>query len=104
MAILVEEETGRKGVFGVFIIAVIVILLGAATYYLFFAPTPLIEVVIPSGLKTVSKISEDGLNTSAVFDSPVYRSLRQYVAEPVVGEVGEIGRSNPFEGFTRAPK
>ena len=100
MAILVEEETGRKGVSGVFIIAVIITLLGAATYYLFFAPTPLIEVVIPSGLKTVSRISESGLNTPAVFNSPVYKSLRQYVAEPVVGE---IGRPNPFSPWTTRP-
>ena len=100
MAILVEEEKGRKGAFGVLIIAVIVILLGAATYYLFFAPTPLIEVVIPSGLKTVSRISESGLNTPAVFNSPVYKSLRQYVAEPVLGE---IGRSNPFSPWTTRP-
>jgi len=100
MAILVEEETGRKGISGVFIIAIIVILLGAATYYLFFAPTPLIEVVIPSGLKTVSRISESGLNTPAVFNSPVYKSLRQYVAEPVLGE---IGRSNPFSPWTTRP-
>ena len=100
MAILVEEEKGMKGAFGVLIIAVIVILLGAATYYLFFAPTPLIEVVIPSGLKTVSRISESGLNTPAVFNSPVYKSLRQYVAEPVLGE---IGRSNPFSPWTTRP-
>src|SRR3989344_2143675 len=100
MAILVEEETGRKGISGVFIIAIIVIFLGAATYYLFFAPTPLIEVVIPSGLKTVSRISESGLNTPAVFNSPVYRSLRQYVAEPVLGE---IGRSNHFSPWTTRP-
>ncbi|MDP3991564.1 MAG: hypothetical protein Q8P66_01505 [Candidatus Colwellbacteria bacterium] len=100
MAILVEEETGRKGVFGVFIIAAIVILLGAATYYLFFAPTPFIEVVIPSRLETVSKISESGFNTSAVFNSPVYRSLRQYVDEPVLGE---IGRPNPFSPWTTRP-
>ena len=95
-----EEETGKKGVFGVLVIAIIVILLGAATYYLFFAPTPLIEVVIPSRLETVSRISKDGLNAEAVFNSPVYRSLRQYVAEPVVGE---IGRPNPFSPWTTRP-
>ncbi|MBI2012929.1 MAG: hypothetical protein HYS88_00535 [Candidatus Colwellbacteria bacterium] len=100
MAILVEEETGRKGAFGVLIIAVIVILLGAATYYLFFAPVPLIEVVIPSKLKTVSRISESSLNTSAVFNSPVYGSLRQHVPEPVLGE---IGRPNPFSPWTTRP-
>ena len=100
MAILVEEEKGRKGAFGVLIIAVIVILLGAATYYLFFAPKPLIEVVIPSKLKTVLKISEDGLNAEAVFNSPIYRSLRPYVDEPVLGE---IGRPNPFSPWTTRP-
>ncbi len=103
MAILVEEETRKRGVFGGFIVVIIIILLGAATYYLFFAPTPLIEVVIPSGLKTVSTISESGLNTPAVFNSPVYKSLRQYVAEPVAGEVGEIGRANPFSPWTTRP-
>ncbi len=100
MAILVEEETRKRGVFGVFIVAIIVIFLGAAAYYLFFAPTPFIEVVIPSGLKTVSRISESGLNAPAVFDSPVYKSLRQYAGEP---EIGGIGRANPFSPWTTRP-
>ena len=101
MAILLEEENGKKGTFKFFVIALVLIILGAATYYLFFAPAPLIEVIIPSGLQSVSRISETGLNAPAVFNSPVYQSLREYATEPVIGE---IGRTNPFEGFTRAPK
>lgn len=92
-----DEDTGRKGVFNFLIIGVVVVLLGAAVYYLFFAPAPLIEVIVPSELKSVSKISETGLNTPGIFNSPVYKTLRQYVAEPVVGD---IGRANPFSPWT----
>ena len=95
-----EEGNGRKGPFKVLAIAAALIILGTITYYLFFAPAPLIEVIVPSGLQSVSRISEDGLNAPEIFNSPVYRSLRQYVADPVVGE---IGRTNPFSPWTTKP-
>lgn len=95
-----EEGNGRRGPFKALAAAVVLIILGTITYYLFFAPAPLIEVIIPSGLKSVSQISEKGLNTPGIFNSPVYRSLRQYVADPVVGETG---RTNPFSPWTTKP-
>ncbi len=95
-----EEGNGRRGPFKVLAIIVALIILGTVTYYLFFAPAPLIEVIIPSGLRSVSQISEAGLNTPGIFNSPVYRSLRQYVADPVIGE---IGRTNPFSPWTTKP-
>lgn len=100
MAILMEEGNGRHGSLKALAIVSVLIILGIVTYYLFFAPAPLIEVIIPSGLKSVSQISEEGLNTPEVFNSPVYRSLRQYVADPVIGE---IGRTNPFSSWTTKP-
>lgn len=100
MAILMEEENGRRGPFKMIAIAVAFIILGAVTYYLFFAPAPLIEVIIPSGLQSVSQISEEGLNTPEILNSPVYKSLRQYVSDPVIGE---IGRTNPFSPWTTKP-
>jgi len=100
MAILMEEGNGRKGPFKALAIAAVLIILGTITYYLFFAPAPLIEVIIPSGLQSVTQISEDGLNAPEIFNSPVYRSLRQYVADPVIGE---IGRTNPFSPWTTKP-
>lgn len=95
-----EEESGGKGPFGLLALIVILIILGAGTYYLFFAPAPLIEVIVPSGLQSVSKIPTTGLTAPGIFNSPVYKSLRQYVAEPVVGE---IGRTNPFSPWTTKP-
>ena len=100
MAILMEEGNGRRGPFKVLAITVALIILGTITYYLFFAPAPLIEVIVPSGLRSVTQISEKGLNTPEIFNSPVYRSLRQYVADPVVGETG---RTNPFSAWTTKP-
>lgn len=95
-----EEGNGRRGPFKALAIAVALIILGTVTYYLFFAPAPLIEVIVPSGLESVTQISEKGLNTPGIFNSPVYRSLRQYVADPVVGETG---RTNPFSPWTTKP-
>ncbi len=99
MAILMEEESGRRSPLKAIIVIALLIILGAATYYLFFAPAPLIEVIIPSGLQSVSQISETRIDAPGIFNSPVYQSLRQYVADPVPGETG---RTNPFEGFTQA--
>ncbi len=95
-----EEESKGRGPFGILTVILILIILGAGTYYLFFAPAPLIEVIVPSGLQSVSKIPEKGLNAPGIFNSPIYKSLRQYVAEPAIGE---IGRTNPFSPWTTKP-
>lgn len=96
MAILVEGNGQKGGRFKLLIIIVGAAALVAGTYYLFFAPTPFIEVIVPTELESISKISEGGLNVTAVFNSPVYQSLRQYAAEV---EVGDLGRPNPFSPF-----
>lgn len=100
MAILVEGENGKKGTFKIAAIVIVVMVLILGTYFLFFAPAPLIEVIIPSGLQSVSQISETGLNAPEILNSPVYKSLKQYVAEP---ELGETGRTNPFSPWTTKP-
>lgn len=92
-----EEGNKGRGPFKVLIIVLVLLALGAATYYLFFAPAPLIEVIVPSGLQSVTQISQEGLKASEIFNSPIYRSLRQYVGEP---EAGELGRPNPFSPWT----
>lgn len=96
MAILVEEKGQGGGRFKILILVVAAAALVAGTYYLFFAPTPFIEVIVPTELESISKISESGLNASLIFNSPVYQSLRPYASEI---EVGEVGRSNPFQPF-----
>lgn len=96
MAILVEEKNQGSGRFKVLLVVVIAALLIAGTYYLFFAPTPFIEVIVPSELESISKISESGLNATSILNSPVYQSLRQYAGDI---EIGEKGRPNPFSPF-----
>lgn len=95
MAILVEEKNQTGGRLKMLLVAAAAALV-AGTYYLFFAPTPFIEVIVPTELESISKISETGLNPSSLFNSPVYQSLRQYTGEV---EIGEVGRANPFQPF-----
>ncbi len=96
MAILFEEENRKKGGLGWLIILIIIVFLAAATYFLFFTPTPFIEVVVPSRLESISKISKIKLDTSNVINSPVYQSLKEQTPRP---ERGEAGRENPFRPY-----
>lgn len=71
--------------------------IGAATYFLFFSPVPAIENFrVPPAVKSNSELSNLKLDTTAVTNSQQFRSLRRYVGQP---SVGEIGRENPFVKF-----
>lgn len=101
MAIIVEEEKKSNPWFTGFIVVIILAVLGAGTYYLFFKPVPGIEkVIVPSGLKTISEISKINLDVSkdvaAVTESTVYISLTKHVNDP---DFGVFGRNNPFSPF-----
>jgi len=95
MAIIVEE--GRKtNIFKmlIFVLAFALILLGA--YYLFFAPVPLVDVALNSDLEMISDVSKVDFDVSRVTDSPIFRSLKEYVLPSLPTEAG---RANPFEQF-----
>lgn len=96
MAIIVEEN--KKGfnwlAIVVFIFLLAVIFGGA--YLLFFAPTPGIEVVAPTLLKTTAEISQIRFDASAVINHPSLKTLRQFGGLPTVGQ---LGRPNPLISF-----
>jgi hypothetical protein len=65
-----------------------------AAYYLFFAPTPRIDLVLPEQLERAGQISRlEFIDPAAVLTSPVFKSLRTYIGSP---SIGSLGRSNPF--------
>jgi hypothetical protein len=98
MAILVEEEKNGMNWIGFLVVLVIVGLIAASVYYLFFAPTPLIEVIAPPQFQSISQISSFDFNVSPITNSPIYQSLRQYVG-PLEPAASDIGRANPFQPF-----
>lgn len=96
MAIVVEEERRGPGIFSILGVVLVLGILFGGTYYLFFAPAPLVEIVAPQELEATSAVSKIELNFTGVTDSNLYRALKQYVQEP---ELGSAGRPNPFEPF-----
>jgi len=97
MAISVSGEKRNIGSVVWIIVAVVaVIILLATMYYLFFAPAPFIDVVVPPALEDISQYSDADFDTSVLERSEVFQSLRRHVSEP---ELGEFGRENPFTRF-----
>lgn len=96
MAILIQEQ--KKSV-NWFAIAVTIFVVGTIVfglYYLFFAPTPGIEIVVPPPLQSATRISTIEIDPTTVLNSRAFRSLRAYAGLPTAGATG---RNNPFVSF-----
>lgn len=93
MAIILQQEKSPVNwsmVTGV--IVVLAIIVGGA-YFLFFAPVPGIESIIPSRQQITDELSKVSLDTSTVLGNEEFKRLRQYSGVPAAGQ---LGRSNPF--------
>ncbi len=96
MAILIEQKKSEMNWFAIGVTIFIIGFIVFALYYLFFAPTPGIEIVIPTELQSASRITSLQVDPSAVLNSRNFRLLRVYTGLP---SVGQVGRANPFLSF-----
>jgi hypothetical protein len=96
MAILLEQQKKKLDWFSLGVTSFIVFAIIFGIYFLFFAPTPGIEIVIPTSLKSADQISAIRVDPSTVLNSREFRSLRSYTGLP---SVGQVGRDNPFLPF-----
>lgn len=99
MAILISEQDAKTNWTAFAIVGAIIIVLLALTYYLFFAPTPLIDRIDPPDLTKVSDLSKIDISDTAVQQvtgHPVILLLKPAAGPPppVV-----FGRPNPFITF-----
>ncbi len=97
MAIVFQEQ--KKSVNWVrllfIVFSVLFVIFGA--YFLFFADSPRIDVVLPEPLRRASQISKlNFIDPREVIDSPIFRRLQTFFPAP---GVGVLGRSNPFASF-----
>ncbi len=93
MAILFEQARSFPW-FRIGLFALILITLFTLTYFLFFAPTPRIDVVLPPPLERIGDVSQiEFIDLVSVTSSDAFRRLRRY--EQPIG-VGNPGRENPF--------
>lgn len=96
MSILIEEEKKPVNWLAILIAIFIVAVLGFGTYYLFFAPTPAIEIILPATLQSANQITNIAGNPETVLTSDAFKSLKGGTGQ--IG-VGQVGRANPFLPF-----
>lgn len=96
MAIIVDPE--KKSVNWVTMISVLIIIgvLFAGGYFLFFKKPDLIEIVVPNSLDEISKISKLTFDPAGVINSPTFKILKRYDSNI---QPATAGRTNPFKPF-----
>jgi hypothetical protein len=96
MAFSFENQSNNKNFLNIVGVAVIVLLLGLGTHLLFFIKEPLVEVIAPSSLESISQLSEVDIQEDVLANNPVYKKLERKANDI---EPGEAGRENPFARF-----
>ncbi len=93
MAIVIEEEKNRIHPISIITWLVVLVIIGLAVYYIFFAQPQLIEIAAPSGFLNIDPLSKINLNPEDVVRGPGFQSLKSTITLPVPGNTG---RGNPF--------
>jgi len=92
MAIILEGKRKFNFWYWAAVGLVLAVLL-AGSYFLFFAPVPAIEVVAPVSTRSAAEISSVDFDPASLVNSDAFRSLRRYTGTPTTGQTG---RPNPF--------
>lgn len=95
MAIVLEEKQKFNWKALLIFLAVIGFLFAVA-YFLFFAPVPVIEDIIPLNIKSTTELSTVEFKPGDLTSNKTYQSLKPSVGPAVVTQVG---RPNPFIKF-----
>ncbi len=94
MAIIFEQQKKTINWVPLVVTAFLLAFVSAAVYYLFFAPSPRIEIVLPPALERAQQISTvTFIDPKEVIQSEPFKKLRSYVPAPMPAQ---LGRPNPF--------
>lgn len=93
MALIIEQNRRRVNWFGIFVFLFFLIVIFGGGYFLFFGPTPAIEILSPIQLDSAERIAEVKLDAETIMENSVLKNFREYGTAP---GVGSLGRSNPF--------
>lgn len=97
MAIVLQEERPNgSGIVSIIVWIVILGVIGAAIYYVFFKNPEIVATKTPSGFANTAQLSKIQLDPNEVLSSPQFQGLRPYV--PALTPK-TTGRANPFLGF-----
>lgn len=93
MAIVIEQNKKKFSWYGVLVTLFFLTIILVGGYYLFFAPTPGIEIVAPNSFQSAVNLARITFDPASVVNSSQFKSLRVYTGLPTVGN---LGRNNPF--------
>ncbi|MDO8557528.1 MAG: hypothetical protein Q7R98_03675 [Candidatus Jorgensenbacteria bacterium] len=93
MAILLEEEKRPVNWIGITAGVIIVALLFAGGYYVFFSNPGVIDQVAPATLQNVSQLSNTSIDPTSILNLPTFKLLQDYSTP---SSLPPAGRSNPF--------
>lgn len=94
MAIQIEQQQKSVSWVKIASAVIIVAVLFAGAYFLFFKKPELIEVVVPGQFEDLTQLSEIELNANELLESPQFQMLRQYSLD---SSPPSPGKSNPFQ-------
>jgi hypothetical protein len=93
MALIIEQTRRSVNWFGIAVFIFLLAVIFGGGFFLFFGPTPAIEIIAPVQLDATEKISNIKLDAGKIIESPVLKGFKQYGTVP---GVGSLGRPNPF--------
>ena len=98
MAIFIEEENkGGSKWFGFGVMFIVLVIIGASVYYLFFVQPELINTAVPIKLQSINDILQlTQFKPTDVLNGSFYKSLKQVVPPP---SPPPAGNASPFNVF-----
>lgn len=96
MAIVVHEQRSGVNIVRILIWLMILSVIGAVFYYIFFKKPALVEIVAPPNFQNTQELSKINLDPESVINTPAFQSLKQYITLP---SPSNFGRPNPFLPF-----
>ncbi len=96
MAIIIEEKTNGNGLVNFISWLVILAIIGAGVYYIFFKQPEFVEFTVSTSFKNIQQLSQISINSDQLTNNEQFKSLKPYITIP---SPQNIGRTNPFLGF-----
>lgn len=96
MAIVVEDEQKKSGLFGLIGWLVFLVIAGAAVYYVFFAQPELVVIPASGTIGTIAPITQTALHPETVVQGVAFQALKSTIALPSPSGPAAVGRPDPF--------
>jgi hypothetical protein len=96
MAFSFQSQSDTGSLWNIIGVAAIIVALVVGAYLLFFTEEPLVDVIAPPELESISQLSDVDIEEGVLADDPTYQQLERKVNDI---ETGEAGRENPFARF-----